>query len=234
MLEQILEYERTLFLSLNGAHSHFADQFMWLYTSTTAWIPLYICFVSILFYANRTRWKEVLLIAAAIALTITLCDQFSAGFCKPFFARFRPTRHPDFMNDVTTVFNYLGGNYGFISSHAANGFGFAMVTSLIFKNKIYSSVIMLWATVTAYSRIYLGVHFISDIIPGILTGLLFGWMVFRLFVFAYKKIFLTHQKTVSYPKNGLPHIIMLLFVTVVIMAIIGLLYSCQLIPAFKI
>lgn len=234
MLEKILDYERTLFLLLNSAQSQFADQFMWLYTRTTAWIPLYICFVSILFYANRTRWKEVLLIAAAIALTITFCDQFSSTFCKPFFARFRPTHHPDFMNDVATVFNYRGREYGFISSHAANGFGFAMVTSLIFRNKIYSVFLMLWATITAYSRIYLGVHFISDIIPGILIGLFFGWMVYRLFVFAHKKIFHTHQPKVLYPSNGLTLIITLLIATVAIMAIISLLYACQLIPAFKI
>jgi len=169
MLETILDYERALFLKLNGAHSMFGDQFMWLFTGFIAWIPAAVGFFVILFYANSKRWKETLLIVLSIAVVIALCDQFSSGFCKPYFARFRPTHHPDFMNDICTVFDYRGGMYGFISSHAANGLGFVTLTSLIFRNRFYTVVSFLWATVSVYSRIYLGVHFISDIVPGILT-----------------------------------------------------------------
>ena len=234
MLEKILEYERALFLFLNSAHSPFGDQFMWLYSGTVGWIPLYVCFIFILFYANRTRWKEVLLIVAAIILTILLCDRFASGLCKPFFARFRPTYHPDFMYDVLTVFDYRGGFYGFISSHAANGFGFATVTALIFRNKLYAVLLFLWATVSAYSRIYLGVHFISDIIPGILTGLLFGWIVYLLFVLVHKKLFKKVNQESIYPCKGLTIIISFLITTVTLMAIISMLYIFQLIPAIQV
>ena len=227
MLEKILEYERALFLQLNNVHTPFGDQFMWLYSSTPGWIPLMVCFIIILFYANRTRWKEVLLIIATIIVTILLTDQFASGLCKPLFARFRPTHHPDFMNEVMTVFDYRGGKYGFISSHAANGFGFATVTSLIFRKKFYAILLFLWATVSAYSRIYLGVHFISDIIPGILAGFFFGWTGYKLFVLVHKKIF----SRPLYPYNGLTFIISLLIVTVALMVIISALYAFQLIPA---
>jgi len=233
MLEKILEVERALFLLLNNAHCPFGDQFMWLYSKTLTWIPVAVCFIFILFYNNRTRWREILLILVVIVLVITLCDRFASGFCKPFFARFRPTHHPDFMNDVKTVFDYRGGRFGFISSHAANGFGFAMVTSLIFRNKIYSFSLFLWATVSAYSRIYLGVHFISDIIPGILVGLFFGWVGYQLFVIIHKKSFtrlnpnaalvtpdsdVPEQKT-RYVYKGLPLVLSVLLATVVLIAI---------------
>jgi len=236
MLEKILDYERALFLQLNSAHSPFGDQFMWLYSGMIFWMPLAIAFLIILFYANRKRWKETLLVFVAIALVITLCDQFTSSFCKPFFARFRPTYHPDFMNDVTTVFDYRGGRYGFISGHAANGFGFATVTALIFRNKVYTVLLFLWATVSAYSRIYLGVHFISDIVPGIVTGLFFGWMGFQLFKIAYKKIFINKNGSTSsnespYPHDGLAVILYLLIATITLMAIISILYQFQLIPA---
>jgi undecaprenyl-diphosphatase len=233
MLEQILDCERTLFLQLNGAHSPFADQLMWLYSGFTAWIPAFISFFIILFHKNRQRLREVLLIVAAIALVITLCDQFSSGLCKPFFARLRPTHHPDFMNDVTTVFDYRGGRFGFISSHAANGFGFAMLTSLIFRNKLYSVMLFLWASVSAYSRIYLGVHFISDIVPGILSGLLFGWIVFRLFVITHRKIFAVNNQS-PYPYNGLMRILTVLIATVCVIAIVSSLYVYRIIPEITI
>ena len=246
MLEKVLEYERALFLQINSAHTPFGDQFMWLYSGTIGWIPLVVCFIILLFYANRTRWKEILLIIAAIVVTILMSDQFASGLCKPFFARYRPTHHPDFMNDVMTVFNYRGGPYGFISSHAANGFGFATVTSLIFRKKIYTVMMFLWATLSAYSRIYLGVHFISDIIPGILAGLFFGWVGYQLFKFAHKKIFFRlrvktdHDPSLYengkslYPCNGLTLFIALLITTVALMAIISILYAFRIIPAVQI
>ena len=245
MLEEILEYERALFLALNGAHTPFGDQFMWLFSGLKTWIPVAVSFLFILFYSNRNRWKEMLLIVVAIALVITLCDQFASSFCKPFFARFRPTYHPDFKEDVKTVFGYIGGRYGFISSHAANGFGFAMLTSLIFRNKFYTFALMTWAAVSAYSRIYLGVHFISDIIPGIVTGLVFGWSVYKLFVFAHKKLpilnsqfsILNSQFSIlnsnSLPVRGIKLVTSLLIVTVVLLVIISLLYAGQFIPAIK-
>jgi undecaprenyl-diphosphatase len=222
MLEKILEFERELFLFLNHAHSPVGDQFMWFYSGKIAWIPVIVCFFIILFYANRSRWKEMLLIVGAIVLIFLLCDQF-ANLCKDvIFKRFRPTRHPDFMNDVITVFGYKGGRYGFISGHAANGFGFAMLTSLIFRNKVYAVLLFLWATVSAYSRIYLGVHFISDIIAGILAGLFFGWVTYKLFVFAHKKIF---DNDPSQTLKGLPLILSLLVATVIVMAIVSVIYA---------
>ena len=239
MLERMLDFERALFLKLNGAHSLFGDQFMWLFSGFNAWIPVVVCFFVILFYANRKRWKETLLIVIAIAIVIILTDQFSSQLCKPFFARFRPTHHPDFMNDVYTVFDYRGGRYGFISSHAANGFGFATLTSLIFRNRYYSIVIIAWATVSAYSRIYLGVHFISDIIPGIITGLFSGWIVYQLFVYIHKKIILENKSNIQlpetrYPNKGIPLFLTILIATVVLLVIVSLLYACHVIPAIRI
>lgn len=185
MLESILEYERNLFLWLNGGHTLYWDHFFWMYSGKMVWIPLALFVLWIICY--KRPWKESLLILLFIALTITLCDQFASSVCKPLFTRFRPTRHPDFMDHVQTVINpltgnpYLGGRYGFISSHAANAFGFATFTMLLFRYRWYTYGIMLWAILMSYTRIYLGVHFISDIIPGILSGCFFGWFCFEIY-----------------------------------------------------
>jgi undecaprenyl-diphosphatase len=186
MLEQILEYERGAFLWLNGSHNTFWDNFMWLYTGQIVWIPALLLIIFLLFY--KQDWKEALLIVLSIVLLFTLCDQFSSSICKPYFMRLRPTHHPDFMEYVKIVNDYRGGSYGFISGHAANAFGFAVFTLLLFRNRLFTISILLWSTLMAYSRIYLGVHFISDIIPGILTGTLFGFGIYRLYVFLRHKL----------------------------------------------
>ncbi len=182
MLEQILVWERDLFLTLNGCHTPYWDEVMWLYSSKAVWLPLAVFIILVLAY--KKNWKEALFILLGIALTTILCDQFASGICKPLFHRFRPTYHPDFMDVVKTVFAYRGGRYGFISSHAANAFGFAMFMTLLLRNKLLGITLFIWATINAYTRIYLGVHFISDIIPGILSGLLFGYISYHIYIWA--------------------------------------------------
>lgn len=186
MLEQILHYERDAFFFLNGSDSVYLDHFMWLFSSKAAWYPLALFILFILCY--KKNWKEILFVLLAIVLVITLCDQFASHFCKPFFARYRPTSHPDFMAQVETVFGYRSGKYGFISSHAANAFGFATFSAMLFKQKLYGYTIFLWSVVTAYTRVYLGVHFISDVAFGALAGVFFGYIVYYLYFFARKKI----------------------------------------------
>lgn len=186
MIEDILNFERDAFLWLNGSDSFFLDKFMWLFTGKIVWIPLIILFLYVILY--KKNWKESLLIVLSIVVLITICDQFASGLCKPLFTRFRPTHHPDFKIYVDTVFNYRGGRYGFISSHAINAFGFAMFSALLFRFRWYSISIFSWAILMAYTRIYLGVHFITDIIPAILFGCLFGFLVYCGYLFVRTKL----------------------------------------------
>ena len=185
MLERILDFEREVFFLLNGSNSEYLDRFIWLYTGKVVWLPLALFILIILVY--KKNWREWLPILLAITLVVTLCDQFSSSLIKPAFERFRPTHHPGFMDQIDTVFGYRGGLYGFISSHATNAFGFAMFMSLLFRKAVFTWTIMFWATLTAYTRIYLGVHFISDIVPGILVGLFFGYLVYVLYAFVRKR-----------------------------------------------
>ncbi|GAB6393831.1 MAG: lipid A 4'-phosphatase/phosphatase PAP2 family protein [Bacteroidales bacterium] len=186
MLERILEYERDAFFLLNGSDYPFLDRFMWLYSGMKVWLPAAILILCILIY--KKDWREIVLLIGAIAVLITLCDQFSSHICKPFFARFRPTHHPAFMEQVKTVLGYRGGNYGFISGHAANAFGVSLFFSLLFRHGLLTGTLFLWAGLTAYSRVYLGVHFISDIVAGAIAGALFGYIIYALYVWARKRM----------------------------------------------
>ncbi|MDR1332604.1 MAG: phosphatase PAP2 family protein [Tannerella sp.] len=186
MLEDILHIERDAFFWLNGGHTPFWDSAMWIYSGKTVWIPMAVLILFMLFY--RKKMKESLLILFFLVLALTLCDQFASHVCKPLFMRLRPTQHPDFMNEVQTVYGYRSGMYGFISSHAANAFGFAVFTLLLLRDRWYAAGILTWATVMCYSRIYLGVHFISDIVPGMFAGALFGFLCYQLYRFVRSKV----------------------------------------------
>lgn len=200
MLEKLLDYEHDLFLALNGSDSIFLDQFMWLFSGKIVWYPVAILLIIILLY--RKGWKECLFIVLAITLVVTLCDQFASGICKPAFERFRPTRHPEFMDQVQLVFGYRGGGqFGFMSSHAANAFGFATFMAYLFRHPLFSFVVIIWASITSYSRIYLGVHFISDVIPGMLAGILIGFAVYRLYKWSRQRLILRENEC-PYPSNN--------------------------------
>ena len=235
MLESILEYERNLFLWLNGGHTLYWDHFFWMYSGKMVWIPLALFVLWIICY--KRPWKESLLILLFIALTITLCDQFASSVCKPLFTRFRPTRHPDFMDHVQTVINpltgspYLGGRYGFISSHAANAFGFATFTMFLFRYRWYIYCITLWAILMSYTRIYLGVHFISDIVPGILSGCFFGWLCFGIYrVIRFRTIKRVGESSLLlYEESRVRYILYAMLATIAFM----LVYSGLGVPAWK-
>ncbi|MDR0798415.1 MAG: phosphatase PAP2 family protein [Dysgonamonadaceae bacterium] len=229
MLEQELHWERGLFFALNGSDSVFWDQFFWLYSSKWTWIPFYLCFLFVFIY--KKHWKEILCILLAVTLVILIGDQLVSGFFKPFFHRFRPTHHPDFYEQVRTVFDYRGGKYGFISGHAANSFAFATFTSLLFRSRWFTGTILLFAVLNAYSRIYLGVHFISDVAAGTLVGILVGYGIYLLYAFARQKwIFndCSESERPSYSKQEIRFLCMAYFVMLAIL----LLFNNQLVGLF--
>lgn len=179
MLEQMLDIEHYAFLFLNSAHSPFWDAFMYLISTKWSWTCVIIAFVIYLFY--RKPFKEGMLVVIFILLCILVCDQLSSGIAKPYFTRFRPTHHPEYENIVKTVYGYRGYLYGFFSGHASNFFSVAMLTALIVRDKWYSIIVFSLASLVAYSRIYLGVHFISDILVGVVVGLIVGFLLYKLY-----------------------------------------------------
>lgn len=197
LVEQILPYERESFLWLNEHHNVFWDSFMWMYSGKATWIPLILVGLGIFFY--KIPWRQSLLLLLCMILVGALCDQLSASVIKPMFERMRPSHHPDFKDYVTIVNNYRGGRLGFISAHAANGFGIATFVSLVFKYRRFTLVIFSWATLTCYSRIYLGVHFISDVVGGMVLGAVVGFLVYRLFQYGRVRFLKQTSEEIALP-----------------------------------
>ncbi|MDU1890575.1 MAG: phosphatase PAP2 family protein [Dysgonomonas sp.] len=196
-VEKILPYERELFLWLNDPHTPYWDVFMFLYSGKVIWLPMAIAALVVFIY--KIKWKEALVLILCAGLIGLFCDYISGAFIKPYFERFRPTHHPDFKAYVDIVNGYRGGRYGFISNHAANGFGIVTFTSLLFRYRYLTITMILWATVTAYSRIYLGVHFISDVVGGAVWGTVIGFLVYYIYLTSRRYILKVPKEELKTP-----------------------------------
>ncbi|MDR0332926.1 MAG: phosphatase PAP2 family protein [Dysgonamonadaceae bacterium] len=185
--ENLIPWERDWFLFLNGSDSIFLDNIMWTLSGRWVWIPLYLFVLFVFFY--KTQKKEAILMTVFLIAIFALCDQFSSGFMKPFFERFRPSRHPDFEEIVTIVNGYTGGRFGFISGHATNAFGFAVFLSMVFRYRWVTIVTLIWALLQGYTRIYLGVHFITDVIGGVIAGTLIAFILYGILIVVRQKLF---------------------------------------------
>lgn len=114
----------------------------------------------------------------AVIVLIFLSDKISVYWFKEVFMRYRPCHNNDIAHLIHLV-DGCGGKYGFVSSHAANTFALATFMG-IFLRKHFSKMLiwmLIWAAVVSYSRIYLGVHYPSDIAIGGLLGILIGYSV---------------------------------------------------------
>ena len=175
MIDMLVEFDKKLFLFLNDFHSGSWDFLMWHISEKFTWVPVYLFLVYLIIrrYGLKSLWVLVF-----IALTVTLCDQLSVHGFKDVFKRLRPCHDPSISHLVHTVNNKCGGQYGFVSSHAANYFGIAVFLSHIFRNTWVVFTLIVWAGLVAYSRVYLGVHYPGDILGGALLGAFIGWFIF--------------------------------------------------------
>lgn len=182
-MDHIIQFDRQVFLIINGMHSPFFDFLMFWLSEKYIWVPLYAVLLYLMIRQNPGRWWLILI---SIALLVTVTDQISVKAFKDVFLRLRPCHEPLLEGMVRILNNHCGGKYGFISSHAANTFGFAVFGGLMLRKRFgwVLPAMLVWAGIISYSRIYLGVHYPGDVLVGGVVGALIGWAVFRLYKLA--------------------------------------------------
>ena len=183
MLDWLIELDKELLLAINGWNSSFFDPIMVFITSKWSGIPIYIALLYMIFRKRDT--KTAILMVAAVLLTFALTDQLAVHLFKNTIERFRPGWDPT-TEHLIRMLEHKGGKYGFISNHAANFFGLAVISSGILKKKWYTIFIFCWSVAVAYSRVYVGKHFPGDVICGAMFGALVGWGVLELFRYIVK------------------------------------------------
>jgi len=167
-MEVFYSLDLTIFYFLNHTISTgFLDKFFSIITNVNNWYITYLILLGILFFkAGRTGKIAVI----GIIILITVTDQIGYKLLKEFFERARPC------NALSDVLTPLGctGSYSFPSNHAINNFAAAAFFSKLFTK--YKIVLFASAFLVAISRVYLGLHYPSDIIAGAAIGMIFGYI----------------------------------------------------------
>lgn len=203
LFESLLLLDKNLFLLINGFHSSFWDGVMVGISAKLTWVPLYIAVLAVI----MKNWKrESIWLIIALVGCIVISDQISSGLIKELVQRLRPSHASELKNMVHLVDGYSGGQFGFVSSHAANSFGFAFLSSTLFRNRKYTSIIFCWAVLVSYSRMYLGVHYPLDILGGALVGILAALACYYAIIKLRPSLLTPHNdySEVGRPKIALP------------------------------
>ena len=190
MLDALIQLDKELFLWLNNnIYAEWINLFWLFATGKLTWLPLYVFFLSVLFFSYKP--KSFIWILVGTALVVLMADQGSNIF-KYGIARLRPC-HDEFIQ--TQGFNLVkgcGGKYGYFSAHSANTFAVAVLMMNLLRDFLGKRkwMLILWAFIVAYSRIYVGVHYPLDIISGAIFGMMVGFVV----SFALKKLNLLENR----------------------------------------
>ncbi len=183
MLEEILRYDKELFLMLNTLGSSTWDGFWMFITNKFSSIPLYALLIYLAYKQFGLKKTGVLIVSALLMIVVVngLADFFKYGV-----ARLRPCYDLEVNALMRLVKDSCGGKFGYFSAHAANSMAIATFFSLLLRHgyKYAMPLLLLWACLVAYSRIYIGVHFPLDVLTGIGVGAFFGWLFARLYTFA--------------------------------------------------
>lgn len=195
IIDQLISFDRSLFLFLNGSDSAFLDGLFLSFTKVSTWIPLFLCMLYVVIKNNNAR-RWLILIGLTFLLVVAT-DQFSSGLCKPFFHRLRPSHNPAMVGIVDLVNGYRSGLYSFISGHATNTFAIAIYFSMIFRNRKSTVCLFSWALLSSYSRIYLGLHYPADIFAGAVSGTLIGLLFYNIYLFLINRFTICKEKCSS-------------------------------------
>lgn len=174
--DYLYECDAGLLLAVNGLHSDYWDSFMRLYsTRKLLWIPLYVA-LSYAIYRSF-GWRVLLWALVLQACSLLVTDAVASHLIKPYVGRLRPANvESAIAAAVHVVDGHRGGAFSFPSSHSGNVWSLAVLMSLLLRHRLLVFSLSFWALLMCYSRMYLGLHYPSDLLVGASLGVLCAWL----------------------------------------------------------
>ncbi len=194
MVDFLYSIDLSIFYFFNHTLSNGVfDKFFSIITSVNNWYIAYVILLLISFIKGGTKGKLAVL---GIILLIVVTDQTGYKILKEFFERIRPC------NALSDVITPLGctGSYSFPSNHAVNNFAAAVFFYRLFPNLKYP--LFITASLVAISRVYLGLHYPSDILGGAIIGSAFGYLFAYFVLLANEKINLANEEKLNKMIDG--------------------------------
>lgn len=187
MLELINNLDRIAVLLIhNDLDSKWLDWVMPVLRNPLASLPLYFFVLTVVMRSAKDQYISFMVMSIVL---IALTDLGSASLLKPWFARLRPLHDP-FLKQYLRELVSPGGEYSFPSSHAANHFGMSFLWFRLLKDwtakKHYW--LFIWAGLICYAQVYVGKHYPTDILVGMLYG---GFVAMVVYGF-YKRFVFPH------------------------------------------
>lgn len=180
----------------NGSDNIMLDQMVQILTSGLTWIPLYVMLFFVVMRTNETMGQIALVVGSAI-FCVLFADGLVDGIIKQLAERWRPSNDPTFKYMVQVVDDIRPKGYSFCSAHAANTMSLAVFFSLLIRSKMLTITLVIWSLINCWTRLYLGVHYPSDILCGMIIGIIVGILVYLL----YYKIYLRISPKINYISN---------------------------------
>lgn len=204
----------------NGSDNIMLDQMVQILTSGLTWIPLYVMLFFVVMRNNETMGQIALVVGSAI-FCVLFADGLVDGIIKQLAERWRPSNDPTFKYMVQVVDDIRLKGYSFCSAHAANTMSLAVFFSLLIRSKMLTITLVTWSLINCWTRLYLGVHYPSDILCGMIIGIIVGILVYLLYYKIYRRIspkinYISNQYTsTGYDHDDIDKAMVILMLTLV-------------------
>lgn len=198
MLEIIDRFAIDLFF---GSDSAFLDHFALTMTNAFTWVPLYVALL-MLIIKNNDNMRQILLCFGCGVLGVLLASGMSNVIAKPLVERLRPCNTMELKYLVQIAGNLHSKDFSFFSSHAANTMSLAVFFTLLVRNRTLSISLIGWSLLNCWTRLYLGQHYLTDVLTGLAWGVAVGFIAYYVYYRIYNTIsphlnFVSSQYTIS-------------------------------------